>query len=332
MSRNRVSRIGRDEVSHLSSLVRFIRHAGARRVRGGSAVEDRPRIAVEGLRVTPTRLARYLGSTFGEGLGSSLLPPTLPAIWETALALDLLRLAGFGFPGRGVLHVGSERVLVRHPLATELLDLHLALGDRRRTRGGTRVRLDAELRNRRGQTCQISRTELLIRGLDPLEEEPRGSEGSQPRDFEEVVRLGIPASAGRRYARASGDINPIHLSRLSARPFGFQGAILQGACIEGIVANRLALSRLGGDPSRLRRLEVRFVAPLVLPAEVALEVATDHPPSSPRKRGPREDAPDLGTNPGTGAHVFRLTARTGRPLGSGEADSRVVAVGSYVAE
>ena len=33
---------------------------------------------------------------------------------------------------------------------------------------------------------------------------------------------------GRRYARVSGDVNPIHLHPLGARLFGFRGAIAHG--------------------------------------------------------------------------------------------------------
>ena len=33
---------------------------------------------------------------------------------------------------------------------------------------------------------------------------------------------------GRRYAKVSGDVNPIHLHPLGARLFGFRGAIAHG--------------------------------------------------------------------------------------------------------
>lgn len=38
----------------------------------------------------------------------------------------------------------------------------------------------------------------------------------------------LASDLGRRYARVSGDINPIHLHALSARAFGFRRAIAHG--------------------------------------------------------------------------------------------------------
>nr|WP_255479663.1 MaoC/PaaZ C-terminal domain-containing protein [Quadrisphaera sp. RL12-1S] len=43
-----------------------------------------------------------------------------------------------------------------------------------------------------------------------------------------AARWRVPADAGRRYAAVSGDVNPIHLSALAARAFGFRGAIAHG--------------------------------------------------------------------------------------------------------
>ncbi|MEX2584582.1 MAG: MaoC/PaaZ C-terminal domain-containing protein, partial [Gemmatimonadota bacterium] len=83
----------------------------------------------------------------------------------------------------------------------------------------------------------------------------------------------LASSLGRRYAAVSGDVNPIHLFRATARPFGFRSQILHGRCIEALVAHSLVESVLGGDPGALRRITVRFSAPLELPAQVTLQAA-----------------------------------------------------------
>src|SRR5674476_1187120 len=38
----------------------------------------------------------------------------------------------------------------------------------------------------------------------------------------------VPGDMGRRYAAVSGDVDPMHLSSLAARAFGFPGALVQG--------------------------------------------------------------------------------------------------------
>lgn len=59
------------------------------------------------------------------------------------------------------------------------------------------------------------------------------------------------------YAEASGDRNPIHLDDEFARRVGLPGVIAHGMLQMGLLAN-VAVAAAGGDPSRVRRLSVRF--------------------------------------------------------------------------
>jgi acyl dehydratase len=61
-----------------------------------------------------------------------------------------------------------------------------------------------------------------------------------------------------RYAEASGDHNPIHLDPEVARAVGLPGAINHGLGTCALVSGGLVGAALGGDPTRLRRLAVRF--------------------------------------------------------------------------
>ena len=60
-----------------------------------------------------------------------------------------------------------------------------------------------------------------------------------------------------RYAEASGDRNPIHLDEELARSVGLPGVIAHGMLQMGILTN-LAVAAAGGDPTRIRRIGVRF--------------------------------------------------------------------------
>jgi acyl dehydratase len=74
---------------------------------------------------------------------------------------------------------------------------------------------------------------------------------------------------GWRYARISGDFNPIHLSPWLARPFGFDRPILHGMAIVGRVA-ALAEREAGRSATTV---SARFRRPMRLPGE--LRVAYD---------------------------------------------------------
>ena len=78
----------------------------------------------------------------------------------------------------------------------------------------------------------------------------------------------VPADLGRRYARVSGDANPIHTSALGARLFGFRRAIAHGMWTKTRAV--AALSPLA--PLNAAEVEVAFRAPLFLPGQAGLYV------------------------------------------------------------
>lgn len=69
----------------------------------------------------------------------------------------------------------------------------------------------------------------------------------------------------REYAEASGDMNPIHVDEDFARSVGLPGVIAHGMLQMGLLAN-VAVAAAHGDPTRIRRLAVRF-AGMVVPGE-----------------------------------------------------------------
>jgi acyl dehydratase len=65
-----------------------------------------------------------------------------------------------------------------------------------------------------------------------------------------------------RYAAASGDANPIHLDDEAAKAVGLPGVILHGMCTMALCGRDIVDELAGGDPTRLRRLAVRFYRPV----------------------------------------------------------------------
>jgi len=69
-----------------------------------------------------------------------------------------------------------------------------------------------------------------------------------------------------RYAEASGDRNPIHVDENVAKMAGLPGIIVHGLCTMAFTS-KVAIDKLcNGDPTRLKRLRVRFSRP-VLPGQ-----------------------------------------------------------------
>lgn len=75
-----------------------------------------------------------------------------------------------------------------------------------------------------------------------------------------VDDIGIPVQAPLIY-RLSGDPNPLHIDPAVAREAGFAKPILHGGATYGIAGYSILRALCGGEPKRLRRLDVRFSMP-----------------------------------------------------------------------
>jgi acyl dehydratase len=63
-----------------------------------------------------------------------------------------------------------------------------------------------------------------------------------------------------RYRDASGDLMPIHVDDEVARSVGLPGIIAHGLCTMAMCSQAVVRTTADGDPTRLRRLAVRFAA------------------------------------------------------------------------
>ncbi|MGQ0742879.1 MAG: MaoC/PaaZ C-terminal domain-containing protein [Acidimicrobiales bacterium] len=87
----------------------------------------------------------------------------------------------------------------------------------------------------------------------------------------EVRRQTDPDQAVR-YARASGDLNPIHTDPAAAQAAGLAGCILQGLCTMAICAQVVVDVAAAGDAARLRELSVRFSQPVFPGSDLTVSV------------------------------------------------------------
>jgi acyl dehydratase len=72
----------------------------------------------------------------------------------------------------------------------------------------------------------------------------------------------IDADQSFRYAEASGDRGIYHLDDTAARAAGFAGIIVHGLCTMAFAGRAVVAHACQADPSRLRRLAVRFSRPM----------------------------------------------------------------------
>ena len=222
---------------------------------------------------------RYLHATEGAEIAAlrcegAPLPPLFPTTWETTRALELFAELDPPLPVGGIVHLESEILCLRPIRHGDTVRCRVELERAERVRKGLRLTVTARNWTAAGQLCSQSTATFLARSRAPRDERPHEprSEPEGPESWEPLASWVLPPGAGRRFARATGDYNPIHLWGWTARPFGFTRPILHGFCTAAMTAHALVEGPLQGDPGALRRLRIAFRAPILLPAHTRLWV------------------------------------------------------------
>jgi acyl dehydratase len=224
------------------------------------------------VRVDADHLARYR-EVCGSSGDPRFLPMTYPHVLAGALHLAMLSSEGFPVKLMGLVHV-ANCIEQRRPLPADASgELRAFVHGHRETGRGQEFDLLTEwhtegeiawsetstyLARRRQATAATAAAPATPREASPLAADMPVTSTS----------FRAPAGLGRAYGRVSGDINPIHLSDLTARAFGFDAAIAHGMWS---LARSLAELETGLQDAWPRKLEVGFKLPVLLPAWVLLQ-------------------------------------------------------------
>jgi acyl dehydratase len=230
------------------------------------------RLSVAEVRVDPGRVDAYAKVCGFQGLGPAL-PLTYPHILGFPLAARIMAERDFPLPLMGLVHTSIEITSHRTLTVADRPELTVYAAQLRPHRRGTEVLMVTEARLG-GEVVWEDRSAYLARHR--LEGARHGVEGTpssaasaaslssaEARASEEplpaVEEWRLPAGLGRRHARVSGDYNPIHLHRLTARPLGFRRAIAHGMWTVARCA--AALPTASG-------ISAEFRTPVLLPSTV----------------------------------------------------------------
>ncbi|NMD96862.1 MULTISPECIES: MaoC/PaaZ C-terminal domain-containing protein [unclassified Rhodococcus (in: high G+C Gram-positive bacteria)] len=224
-------------------------------------------LVLRGLRVDSDNLAEYTkvcGLTFGD-----TLPLTYPFMLTFPVVMKLMVSKGFPFAAVGSVHAENVIEQYRPISVTEPLDVRVHAENMREHRKGLLVDVVSEVAVGREPVWRQTSTFL---------HQQRTSLSGQPRqDPPEVEIPPVPTSTLRvdqkvisRYAAVSGDRNPIHVSTLGAKAFGFPKTIAHG-----MWSAAAALRAVEGKVPGAVTYAVKFGKPVLLPATVNLYARRD---------------------------------------------------------
>ncbi|MCC3301437.1 MaoC family dehydratase [Arthrobacter sp. zg-Y895] len=209
---------------------------------------------------------------------SDYLPTGYVHTFAFPVAMSLMAREDFPLPLLGMVHLRNEVQHLRPIHYGEALTVTAWAENLAGHRAGTQVELVAEVSVEAGgspETVWRGRSTYLAKGVF-LPKFDRPDKSAVRAEFVPPLptalwRLG--ADAGRNYARVSGDFNPIHLSRLSAKALGMKQSLAHGMYLASRVVADTVQSHEGPF-----QWSIDFEAPVFLPATVAVAISDDQTP------------------------------------------------------
>jgi acyl dehydratase len=222
---------------------------------GGGSLPDLEQRA-DGLRAGLPQVAEY-SRVCGFRLRNEL-PPTYPHVLAFPLHMRLMTDGSFPFSPVGLVHV-ENRIEVRRPLRLgEALDVRV----RPKAVDERSFALLSEVWAG-GELAWAEESTMLRPGGGSRTRRDSHDPATAP-----VAEWQLPGDLGRRYAAVSGDRNPIHMHRLTAKAFGFPRAIAHGMWTKA-----RCLAAVEPSLPDAYEVAVRFRKPILLPGRVTFERA-----------------------------------------------------------
>lgn len=229
----------------------------------GEQLPDRA-VIVEDVTIDRGNVAGYAGVT-GLRYGGNL-PLTYPFVLTFPSVMALLTGFDFPFPAMGAVHV-ENRINAYRPIAlTDAVNVKVRAENLREHRKGLLVDFVSEVAVG-NETAWHQVATFLHQQRTSLSGEPKPEPPKQPKLPPPNSILRISTGQIRRYAAVGGDRNPIHISSLGAKLFGFPTVIAHGMFSAAAV-----LANVEGQlPDRVR-YAVKFGKPVLLPAAAGVYV------------------------------------------------------------
>jgi acyl dehydratase len=193
---------------------------------------------------------------------SDTLPPTYPHMLAFPLAMQIMTRTDFPFAVIGLVHINNVIEQLRPISADERLTVRVHTSELGSHPKGTKFEIHAEASAGDEPVWRSVNTYLRKGGGSGDGKKESSDQPAEP--DEPAAQWSVPDDIGRRYAKVSGDSNPIHLRRSTALAMGMTRPIAHGMWTKA-----RCLAALEGHLPDAFTVDVAFKLPVQLPAKVA---------------------------------------------------------------
>lgn len=229
-------------------------------------------IWLTGVRPDAKKVADY-AKVCGFTFDGNKLPLTYPHMLAFPLHMELMLRKDFPLKLMGLVHIRNSVTQHQAISINDKLDICCSFANLTETDKGLEFDIRTEISSAGILLWESTSTNLARKGGSSSKNSgPR----PEPTPYPQHESWKLASNLGRRYAKVSGDSNPIHLFSFSAKLFGFKGHIAHGMWSKA----RAAATLHPLMQSDRCQLTCEFKLPVFLPCQVELnwnEVDSQHP-------------------------------------------------------
>lgn len=248
----------RKKPSQAKLLLTALRPAASRRpASAGPPIGD---LVLNGVRQDKKKLRAYQ-----EVCGfpqSDFVPSTWLHVLTFPLHSGIMSEKDWPFPAMGTVHTANAMRMFRPVSVDEVLDINVRASHLNPHKRGASFDLVGTIKSG-DETVWTGRSTYLVPGYKLPGAPVEIAREELPAADTPTETWELPADLGRKYAKASGDFNPIHLTPVTAKLFGFPTTI-----IHGMWTHARALAALQDQLPEAYEVRVQFTKPIALPGTV----------------------------------------------------------------
>lgn len=222
---------------------------------------------IDNIKLCRQKIARYHKIVLWESKSDIIHPCYLHTL-AFPLHMKLILLPHFPFSALGLVHINNQITQFRATQAEDTLSLRCRFGRLQPHAKGWSFQVSAEY---------YCNDELVWSGVSRYlartkqqtgDKATKISSNEQLQEEQHAYPLKLEKNLGRQYALVSGDFNPIHLFKMTAKIFGFRQHIAHGMWTKAFCLSMLEqLSDI--DLTQAFKVDINFKQPLLLPNQIS---------------------------------------------------------------